>query len=84
MRLNATGNSTDRINTIMNLISNDGARLNELAFYLMALIVSPIIIIASVLILVNQVNISILSGLILLGLAIPVQTSLNTLLVKYR
>jgi hypothetical protein len=84
MRLNANGNSSDRINNVMNLIATDGTRLNELAFYAMMLIISPLIIIATVVVLVNEVSFTLLGGLLLLALAIPIQTSLNTLLVKIR
>jgi hypothetical protein len=84
MKLNATGNSIDRMNNITNLLSNDASRLNEFAYHTVMIIVSPLIIMSAIIVLVSQVNYSMLSGLLLLILVIPIQTSLNSFLIKLR
>ncbi len=59
---------------IINLVTNDGARLESIVFFLPYILIAPIQAIIVVYILILKIDKSFLSGLFLLSLLIPVQT----------
>ena len=69
---------------VLNILSNEAALIEIVNNYLPCLFVSPFGIIAVITVLVVQVNYTILGGLLVLVVAIPIQVLLNMLLTKLR
>ena len=73
-------NSSGRI---LNLLSNDGTRI-EMAFYFIPyLVIGPLLAVAIVILLIEMVDITILSGILLLFIIMPLQSVLGKVLNTY-
>ena len=59
---------------IINLLANDGIRLEYSVFFLPYMVIAPIQTIIVIIMLVKIIDVSILSGLVLVLFAIPLQT----------
>ena len=69
---------------IINLLSNDATRVEMFHYFLPFLIISPIQAIIIIFLLIKFVNISILSGVVLLLIAIPAQSLSGKILDRLR
>lgn len=69
---------------LLNLISNDGTRLEFSVYFVPYLIVGPIEAIVITYIMARTIDVSILSGLVVLLIAIPSQTLLGKLFDRLR
>lgn len=61
------------------MISNDGARLEMCLYYFPYFVIAPIQALIIVYILVSSINVSILSGMVILIIAVPLQSFLGKL-----
>ena len=69
---------------ILNLISNDGTRIESSVYFIPYLIVGPIEAIVITYIMAITIDVSILSGLVVLLIAIPAQSLLGKIFDKLR
>lgn len=69
---------------MINLVTNDGARLESIVFFLPYIVIAPIQAIVIVNILIAKIDKSFLSGLFLLLVLIPVQTILAKVYSHFR
>ncbi len=83
IKLSIAGKKNNNID-VLNLLSNDGRRIENSPVFAIFVLVGPLAITIVVIILAVQVNISILGGLLVLLIAIPTQILLNALLTKLR
>jgi hypothetical protein len=84
MRMSIAENQSDEKIDVLNLLSNDAARVNQSTYVAVYLFVAPLAILVNTIILVTQISFSTLGGLLLLLLAIPLQIMLNTNLTKIK
>jgi hypothetical protein len=83
IKLSIAGKKNNNID-VLNLLSNDGRRIENSPVFTIFVLVGPLAITIVVIILAVQVNVSILGGLLVLLIAIPTQILLNALLAKFR
>lgn len=69
---------------LLNLISNDGTRLEFSVYFIPYLVVGPIEAVVVTYIMARTIDVSILSGLIVLLVAIPTQSLLGKLFDRLR
>jgi ATP-binding cassette subfamily C (CFTR/MRP) protein 4 len=69
---------------LLNLISNDGTRLEFSVYFVPYLIIGPIEAIVITYIMAKTIDVSILSGLMVLVIAIPAQSMLGKLFDRLR
>jgi hypothetical protein len=69
---------------VINLMSNDATRIEHVPFFSSFLVVAPIQTIAVIIILMNKIDYSILSGLIVISTIIPVQLLLGRIYNHYK
>ncbi len=84
LKLNSISSEHDSSGKILNLLSNDGSRVEMAFLFFSYLIVAPLQAIAILLLLLEMVDISILSGVLLLAIIIPLQSFLGKVLNMYR
>nr|UOU03343.1 ATP-binding cassette subfamily C4-4-2 [Brachionus rubens] len=83
-KLNMSGSGNNLNGQLLNMLSNDGTKLEYIVYFMSYLIVSPLESIAIVIILVKLVDVSILSGLIIIGISIPIQSLVGKIVDKLR
>ncbi|CAF0703154.1 unnamed protein product [Brachionus calyciflorus] len=83
-KLNTSGADNQIGGQLLNMLSNDGTRIEYSVYFLPHLIVAPILSIIIVFILAKSIDLSILSGLLIIALAIPLQSVLGNAIDKLR
>ncbi len=84
MRLSIVNSEQSSNVEVINLMSNDATRIEHVPFFSSFLIVSPIQTIAVIIILISQIDYSILSGLLVIGIIIPVQLLLGRVYNRFK
>jgi hypothetical protein len=85
LRLNLNGvNNKCLSGQLINLISNDGARLEVSLYYIPYFVIGPVQTLVIMYLLVTTIHVSILSGLVVLLVAIPFQSLLGKLFNRLR
>jgi hypothetical protein len=78
------GHSNKKSNIeFVNLLSNDATRIEQSTYFLCYIILGPLQALGIIIILINYVNYTILSGILVLVLILPMQTLLNRLMQYY-
>nr|UOU03342.1 ATP-binding cassette subfamily C4-4-1 [Brachionus rubens] len=83
-KLNMSGADNQLGGQLINMLSNDGTRIEYSVYFIPHLIVAPIQSIIIIFILVETIDVSILSGLVIIVLAIPLQSVLGSAMDKLR
>jgi ABC-type multidrug transport system fused ATPase/permease subunit len=84
LKLSSTNLEKDSNGKILNFLSNDVSRIETAFYFLPYLIAGPLQIIGIVLMLFEMVDLSILSGIILIFIVIPIQSFLGKIQTIYK
>ena len=74
----------DQGGKILNLLSNDGFRIEGAFIFYHYLLIAPLLTITTAILLTKMVDLSILSGLLLLLIIVPLQSILGKVLTIYK
>ncbi|CAF0703150.1 unnamed protein product [Brachionus calyciflorus] len=83
-KLNLFGSDNQLAGQLLNMLSNDGTKIEYSVYFLAYLIIAPIESIIIIIILVETIDASILSGLVILAISIPIQSLLGKALDRLR
>lgn len=81
-RLKSRGSGNE--GQLINLIANDASRVESVTYFIPYLLVGPIQTIAIIILIVKLIDVSVLSGLLILVISIPSQAFLGKLNDKFR
>ena len=84
LKLSNTNSEGYSSGKILNLLSNDGSRIEQSFHYVAYLVIAPLETIAIILLLSKYVDITILCGILLLIVSIPLQTYLGKVLNNFK
>ncbi|RMZ95933.1 putative multidrug resistance-associated lethal -like protein, partial [Brachionus plicatilis] len=83
-KLNMSGADNQLGGQLINMLSNDGTRVEYSVYFIPHLIIAPLQSSIIIFILAESIDISILSGLVIIFLAIPLQSFLGNVIDKLR
>lgn len=83
-KLNLFGPDNQLAGQLLNMLSNDGTKIELIVYFLPYLLVAPIESGIIVFILIKLIDVSILSGLVIIAISIPIQSLLGKALDKLR
>nr|APD26522.1 ATP-binding cassette transporter subfamily C member 4 X4 protein [Brachionus koreanus] len=83
-KLNMSGADNQLGGQLINMLSNDGTRIEYSVYFIPHLIIAPLQSSIIIFILAETIDISILSGLVIIFLAIPLQSFLGNIIDKLR
>lgn len=69
---------------LLNMLSNDATRIEFSVYFVPYLVVGPLEAIATAILLTKMIDVSVLSGLVIIAIAIPTQAALGKVLDKIR
>ncbi len=79
----SNNNETSKVEVI-NLMSNDAIRIEHIPYFSSFLLVAPIQTVAVIIVLINLIDYSILSGLLAIAIIVPIQVMLGRLYNRYK